>query len=1136
MPFAFVESRCEILRSEVGSCEVEVRRVAKRARLIAVLAAALALMAVLTAQPAGASRKNPKARSNALSAHIAAQASGSSPTVLDTCDDSSLRSAIATATSTGDGTVQFACSGDISLTSSIVVSGSEDVTLDASQISGGATLVWGDYSTPFQAFRVQGGTLNLLDVNVSGFEDQALYGTDGTLGADGTAGTDGVDGASGLDGAPGQPGTPGTSGSKGASGTDGTNGADATQGGAMYIGAGSTVNIIGGSFDGDYVSGGGGGNAGPGGTGGEGGNGGIGGGGGQGTPSPMCYVAGGDGGDGASGGSGGSGGAGGDAGTAGNGGSAQGGAIYNNGTLTVTDASFQYDGATGGPGGVGGVAGQGSNGGTGGGGNTGGAGGVEAGCGSNGIQGEITGNGGNGADGAVGGDGGAGGAGSSGGNGGGGEGGAIYNTGTLTLDYNDAATNAQGWFENDYAAGGAGGYAGTTEDGGTGGAGGGGGPLGSAGIDSGCLYCNGGTSGGGGNGASGGAPGANGSGTVSGGNGGNGEGGAIYNSGTLETNLTECGDVIFAQNQATGGNGQEGFAGFNGVVGSIGGSGGNGGTTGPGPGSGADGGTGGAGGDGSSGGAGGSGLGGAVQGGSSDLSGVSAGNTATGGNGGAGSQGGAGGAGGNGGLGGQVGGVDGKPGAAGSAGGNGAAGANGASSGSDSSAVALQSKLTSDAVTAATTASTTCSYKIILYTMSPNTVPGYYWHSFVQLKSPEGDNKTVGLYPALPIGGLGAILNDGDKIWDYRIAFTVSPENYFLAKQYVQQQEKIFPYLKYNWVSNNCTNFAIDVAHAAKITLPPFYDFDPPVVGRAGAILQIQDAIVEESLLAAANGGQPIPWPGGVSAYGGTVLSNPYDTTASGAPDPPPSPDVSPLGLAQQVLSEPSTAATQFGMTFDQSALVNSNVPLGGTLKLNVESSNPSPTMDVVNWGDSSQPGYYAQEPKTAHNFSITHTYSQAGPFSVELFVIENGAIHEYTESVTAGAGKKSPSVAATVPAPPSISYVLPTGDPPPDMFTSTATTVASSASTVGKGQAVTFTVNVIPSTTQYGTPTGSITLMEGKKMVGTASLVESTDDEATTTVTVTSLRKGSVSIEATYGGDVEYSPSTSTPVVVNVQ
>jgi hypothetical protein len=85
----------------------------------------------------------------------------------------------------------------------------------------------------------------------------------------------------------------------------------------------------------------------------------------------------------------------------------------------------------------------------------------------------------------------------------------------------------------------------------------------------------------------------------------------------------------------------------------------------------------------------------------------------------------------------------------------------------------------------------------------------------------------------------------------------------------------------------------------------------------------------------------------------------------------------------------------------------------------------------------------------------------------------------------------------------------------------SSTTTVASSANPSTVGQSVTFTATV----TGAGTPTGSVTFLDGAATLGTGTLSGST---ATATFTTTSLPAGNHTITASYGGDNSFASGTS--------
>src|SRR5262249_6095994 len=87
-----------------------------------------------------------------------------------------------------------------------------------------------------------------------------------------------------------------------------------------------------------------------------------------------------------------------------------------------------------------------------------------------------------------------------------------------------------------------------------------------------------------------------------------------------------------------------------------------------------------------------------------------------------------------------------------------------------------------------------------------------------------------------------------------------------------------------------------------------------------------------------------------------------------------------------------------------------------------------------------------------------------------------------------------------------------------------TTTTVASSLNPSFFGQMVTFTATVAAVAPGSGTPTGSVTFFDGKQIIGTGAL--STAGDAT--FSIATLKVGTHSITARYGGDGRFLPSTS--------
>ncbi len=304
-----------------------------------------------------------------------ARPAGAATTVA--CSETAIQSAL-----DAGGNYTFAGSCTLSLQSPLTMAGGT-VTLDAN-----ANAVTLDGGNAIQLLSVSAGSLTLTGITLIGGQATGSNGVDGTPAPTGSG--DGTGGGIGLTG----------------------------QGGAISIEGGATVNLVNDVVTDNSAQGGSGGSGGHGGyvsstdCGGGGGNGGLGGGGGaaQGgaiynagtlvvssTTFSSNFAYGGDGGGGGWGGDGEGGGSGGHGANGGNGGDAQGGTIYNAGSLTISSSSFSGGSAHGGSAGGGAVGGY-------------AGGGIS--CTAQP---------------------GAGGPGGQGGNGGNGQGGAIYDVGTLSI-------------------------------------------------------------------------------------------------------------------------------------------------------------------------------------------------------------------------------------------------------------------------------------------------------------------------------------------------------------------------------------------------------------------------------------------------------------------------------------------------------------------------------------------------------------------------------------------------------------------------------------------------------------------------------------------------------------------------------
>jgi hypothetical protein len=92
-------------------------------------------------------------------------------------------------------------------------------------------------------------------------------------------------------------------------------------------------------------------------------------------------------------------------------------------------------------------------------------------------------------------------------------------------------------------------------------------------------------------------------------------------------------------------------------------------------------------------------------------------------------------------------------------------------------------------------------------------------------------------------------------------------------------------------------------------------------------------------------------------------------------------------------------------------------------------------------------------------------------------------------------------------------------------------TSLVSSLNPSATGQSVTFTATVVPAT-GTGTPTGTVTFKDGTTTLGTGTL----NGSGVATFSTSTLSQGTHSITAAYGGDTNFTTSTSTAVsqVVN--
>ena len=94
-----------------------------------------------------------------------------------------------------------------------------------------------------------------------------------------------------------------------------------------------------------------------------------------------------------------------------------------------------------------------------------------------------------------------------------------------------------------------------------------------------------------------------------------------------------------------------------------------------------------------------------------------------------------------------------------------------------------------------------------------------------------------------------------------------------------------------------------------------------------------------------------------------------------------------------------------------------------------------------------------------------------------------------------------------------------------------TSTKVATSSSSVVYGKSVTFTATVTANSPGSGTPTGTVTFYDGTNVLGMGTL----NSSGKATFTTSALATGTHSITAEYGGNTNYTTSTSSALTQTV-
>jgi hypothetical protein len=93
-------------------------------------------------------------------------------------------------------------------------------------------------------------------------------------------------------------------------------------------------------------------------------------------------------------------------------------------------------------------------------------------------------------------------------------------------------------------------------------------------------------------------------------------------------------------------------------------------------------------------------------------------------------------------------------------------------------------------------------------------------------------------------------------------------------------------------------------------------------------------------------------------------------------------------------------------------------------------------------------------------------------------------------------------------------------------------TALTASATTIAAGASVNFTATITGASGSTGTPTGTVTFLDGTTTLGTSTL----NTSGVATYSTSALATGAHGITAQYGGDSNFAASTSTALTVTVQ
>jgi len=270
-------------------------------------------------------------------------------------------------------------------------------------------------------------------------------------------------------------------------------------------------------------------------------------------------------------------------------------------------------------------------------------------------------------------------------------------------------------------------------------------------------------------------------------------------------------------------------------------------------------------------------------------------------------------------------------------------------------------------------------YRLIVYTTVGAAGASPVGHAFVDLVNKQMNSHViVGKYPSTSnyLSTPGSIMDDGAKVWSWRISFDLTTVPYRNVLAAIQNEKKHPSTYQLN--SANCVQWVEQLVADAGRSLPPVKDW-----------LGIPSpAVLRDALQKAGSGG---------TLNGGTVLQNTTGATASGAPDPISSPPCCDgPGMLQAAMTDPAGLAQNLDVQLNDRVLVPDHVNRDGSYRVEVTHTRSSQGIYGVVWGDGTST--YGHRPVTEGSTTVRfdHHYTAAPTQPVRVLVLENSELAEF--------------------------------------------------------------------------------------------------------------------------------------------